>query len=411
MKKNKLLNKKNVEFSPSDKICDSLEGHEMKMRIDWLSIVSRFHSEDEKTDFVQKLQSLLGREWKNYVVQEKYPRNAKGTRQKGTRHPYNYALCISRNESDAPMLAYLMWGPNKEGTGGFSIQFHPQHMTGKRMDLLLKWLSDRLGETFDHLLARAWVTRLDVALDIYGCKLNDYLWGLKRSSKFKDYDNDKGLPGLSLGAFDSKLSVLIYGKINTAQFQRIAFPEHAGYVNEKGRRKREYFLEIDKEEHPQFLRVEVRIQPESTGPGKRGFRQKELMLSGLVKLEHPFERLLVYKRKLEGELINAAFTNDRPKTNGIKAWTNTLSDGDSKGRLARRFCNLLSLNEVELFNKQDVWSFWPICMAKLGQVIGGLKPEFATEKEMAVSQFVEDTRKRKRKTRRQKRQEQGHPKR
>ncbi|ECD4439577.1 hypothetical protein CU840_01255 [Salmonella enterica] len=411
MKKNKLLNKKNVEFSPSDKICDSLEGHKMKMRIDWLSIVSRFHCEDEKTDFVQKLQSLPGREWKNYVVHKKLPQNAKGTHQKSTRHPYKFGLRISRNEPDAPMLAYIMWGPKEAGTGGFSIQFHPQHMTGKRMDLLLKWLGERLGETFERLLARAWVTRLDIALDIYGCKLNDYLWGLKRSSKYKDYDNDKGLPGLSLGAFDSKLSVLIYGKINAEQFKRIAFPEHAGYVNEKGRRKREYFLEIDKEEHPQFLRVEVRIQPESTGPGKRGCKEKALMLSDLSKLEHPFERLLVYKRKLEGELMNAVFTNDRPKTNGIKAWTNTLSDGDSKGRLARKFAKLLYLNEVELFNKHDVWSFWPVCMVKLGQAIGGLKPEFATGEEMAVSQLVEDTRKRKSKTRRQKRQEQEHPKR
>ncbi|MFZ2581221.1 MAG: hypothetical protein WAX30_17020 [Citrobacter portucalensis] len=405
MKKNKLLNKKNVEFSPSDKICDSLEGHEMKLRIDWLSIVSRFHSEEEKSEFVQKLQSLPEREWKNYVVQKKSPRNATGTC-----HPYKYGLCISRNEPDAPMLAYLMWGPKAPGTGGFSIQFHPQHMTGKRMDLLLKWLSDRLGETFAHLLARAWVTRLDIALDIYGCKLNDYLWGLKKSSIYKDYDNDKGLPGLSLGAFDSKLSVLIYGKINAAQFERIAFPERAGYVNEKGRCKREYFLEIDKEEHPQFLRVEMRIQPESTGPGKRGCRQKALMLSDVIKLDNPFERLFVYKRKLEGELINAVFTNDRPKTNGIKAWVDVLRRGDSGGRLARKFSNLLSLNEVELFDKHDVWSFWPVCMAKLGQVIGTLKPEFATEKEMAVSQFVEDTRKRKRKTRHQKRQEQEHSK-
>lgn len=405
MKKNKLLNKKNVEFSPSDKICDSLEGHEMKLRIDWLSIVSRFHSEEEKSEFVQKLQSLPEREWKNYVVQKKSPRNATGTC-----HPYKYGLCISRNEPDAPMLAYLMWGPKAPGTGGFSIQFHPQHMTGKRMDLLLKWLSDRLGETFAHLLARAWVTRLDIALDIYGCKLNDYLWGLKKSSIYKDYDNDKGLPGLSLGAFDSKLSVLIYGKINAAQFERIAFPERAGYVNEKGRCKREYFLEIDKEEHPQFLRVEMRIQPESAGPGKRGCRQKALMLSDVIKLDNPFERLFVYKRKLEGELINAVFTNDRPKTNGIKAWVDVLRRGDSGGRLARKFSNLLSLNEVELFDKHDVWSFWPVCMAKLGQVIGTLKPEFATEKEMAVSQFVEDTRKRKRKTRHQKRQEQEHSK-
>lgn len=406
MKKNKLLNKKNVEFSPSGKICDSLEGHEMKLRIDWLSIVSRFHSEEEKTAFVQKLQSLPEREWKNYVVQEKSPRNATGTC-----HPYKYGLCISRNEPNAPMLAYLMWGPKALGTGGFSIQFHPQHMRGKRMDLLLKWLSDRLGDTFNHLLARAWVTRLDIALDIYGCKLNDYLWGLKKSSIYKDYDNDKGLPGLSLGAFDSKLSVLIYGKIDVAHFKRIAFPERARYVNEKGRRKREYFLEIDKEKHPQFLRVEVRIQPESTGPGKRGCKQKALMLSDLSKLKHPFERLLVYKRKLEGELMNAVFTNDRPKTNGIKAWTNASSDGDSKGRLARKFTKLLYLNEVELFNKHDVWSFWPVCIAKLGQAIGGLKSEFATGEEMAVSQLVEDTRKRKRKTRRHKRQEQEHPKR
>ena len=237
----------------------------MKLRIDWLSIVSRFHSEEEKTAFVQKLQSLPEREWKNYVVQKKSPRNATGTC-----HPYKYGLCISRNEPDAPMLAYLMWGPKAPGTGGFSIQFHPQHMTGKRMDLLLKWLSDRLGETFAHLLARAWITRLDIALDIYGCKLNDYLWGLKKSSIYKDYDNDKGLPGVSLGAFGSKLSVLIYGKINAAQFERMVFPEHEGYVNEKGRRKREYFLEIDKEANTPFLRVEMRGHPESRGSGKRG---------------------------------------------------------------------------------------------------------------------------------------------
>lgn len=406
MKKNKLLNKKNVEFSPSNKICDSYYGHEMKLRIDWLSMVSRFHSEEEKTEFDQKLRSLSEREWKNYVVQEKSPRNAAGTR-----HPYKYGLYISLNEPDAPMLAYLMWGPKAGGTGGFSIQFHPQHMTGKHMDLLLKWLGDRLGETFNHLLERAWVTRLDIALDIYGCMLDDYLWGLKKSSVYKDYDNDKGLPGLSLGAFDSKLSVLIYGKIDATLFKRIAFSEQAGYVYEQGKRKREFFLEIDKEEYPQFLRIEMRVQPESTGPGKRGFKQKTLMLSDLAKFDNPFERLLVYKRKLEGELMNAVFTNDRPKTNGIKAWINVLSSGDSQGRLARRFSNLLSFNEVELFDKHDVWSFWPVCMAKLGKIISGLKPEFATEEEMAVSQFVEDTRKRKRKTRRQTRLEQERPKR
>ena len=42
-------------------------------------------------------------------------------------------------------------------------------------------------------------------------------------------------------------------------------------------------------------------------------------------------------------------------------------------------------------------------MAQLGQVIGALKPEFATKEEMGVSQFVENIRKRKRRTRGQKR--------
>ena len=401
MKKNKLLNKKNVEFNTSNEICDSYYWHTMKLRIDWLSMVSRFHSDEEKADFMQNLQSLLGQEWKNFLVQERSPRNATGTR-----HPYKFGLCISRNKPDAPMLAYLMWGPKAAGTGGFSIQFHPQHMTGKQMDLLLKWLIDRLGETFNQLLKRAWVTRLDIALDIYGCKLNDYLWGLKQSSVYKDHDKPQGLPGLSLGAADSQLSGLIYGKIDATLFKRLKFSEHARYVYEKGKRKREFFLEIDKGEYPQFLRIEIRIQPESIGPGERGFRQKALMLSDLGKLDNPFERLLVYKRKLEGELMNAIFTNDRPKTNGIKAWIDVLRRGDSKGRLARKFSSLLKLNEVELFNKHKVWSFWPVCMAQLGQVISALKPEFATKEEMGVSQFVENIRKRKRKTRGQKRE--GH---
>jgi len=162
------------------------------------------------------------------------------------------------------------------------------------------------------------------------------------------------------------LSGLIYGKIDAALFKQITFPEQAGYVYENGKRKREFVLEIDKEEYPQFLRIEMRLQPESTGPGKRGFRQKALMLSDLTKLENPFERLLVYKRKLEGELMKAVFTNGRPKTNGIKAWINVRRRGDSKGRLAHKFSNLLSLNEIDLFNRNEVWSFGLTCMAKLG---------------------------------------------
>lgn len=82
-KNNSWLNRKNVELNVSTEICSSSYGHRMTMRADGITSVSRFHSEEEKEEFLQKLESILGKKWKQYRVERKSTQN-----KAGKPHPY-----------------------------------------------------------------------------------------------------------------------------------------------------------------------------------------------------------------------------------------------------------------------------------------------------------------------------------
>ena len=43
-------------------------------------------------------------------------------------------------------------------------------------------------------------TKLMSLLDVYKCKLDDYIWGLERSGKTAYFDKENGLPGLRIGS-------------------------------------------------------------------------------------------------------------------------------------------------------------------------------------------------------------------
>ncbi|MGP2502769.1 hypothetical protein OH655_07965 [Pantoea dispersa] len=396
---NNWLNKKNVELNISTEICCSSYGHRMKMRADGITSVSRFHSEEEKEEFLQKLERILGRKWKQYRVERKSTQN-----KAGKPHPYKYGLSVYRKDDDSPMLLHINWGPRRVKTGGIRFEFRPQHMDAKAMDHMLGWLSDRFGAIFYRLLARSWVTRIDVALDVYGCKLNDYVWDLKGISAFKDHINFKGLPGLNLGGKRSELRFNLYEKVYAGVLNSLGFNQRSEVVLKNGKARQEQFIEINQEEFDGFLRIEARIIP-----GRRSGAWS-VMLAELAELKNPFGRIVVYEGKLKSVLVNDFIESSRPKSNSAKAWARHAM-GDVDSRMSRRVKRALVTHETELFNKSEVWAYWSSCVAALGTIIAELEPVNATKKEMAVSQFVESKPNRKRNPRRLTRREQARLKR
>lgn len=382
-----MLNIKNVEFNDSLEIGTSNFEHMMKLRIDKLALVSRFFNEEEKLSVLNRLDKLDEREWKNYKVERKTPKRL---------HPYNNAVCIFSKKSGS-MLVRIEYSPIAEGTGGIRFDIRPQQLSGKGVTRLLKWLGDRLGSTFFLLLARAWVTQLDVALDLYGCKLNDYVWGLHGSSVSESYENKMGLPGLRLGSPRAINSILLYEKVDAKELNKTDLVQVGKYITEKGRRKKEFFIKINEEEHAGFLRIEAKIQPESSGKGIRGQKVKGLMQDNLRSLMSPFLRLKVYSKALEGQLKNALFMHNRPDSNSVAAWVRHIREGGPKTRLSRKVKNIIEDNEIELFDKYDVWTHWDGCVAKLGDIIGNLSAALPTKAQLEVSQKYQSTKRRKRK--------------
>ncbi|EPK7285794.1 hypothetical protein NLT72_004262 [Citrobacter farmeri] len=393
------LNRKNIELNISNEICCSSYGHRMTMRADGITSVSRFHSEEEKEEFLQKFEYMLGRRWKQYRFERKSTQN-----KAGKPHPYKYGLSVYRKGDDSPMLLHINWGPRHVKTGGIRFEFRPQHMDAKAMDHMLEWLSDRLGAIFYRLLARSWVTRIDVALDVYGCKLNDYVWDLKGISAFKDHVNFKGLPGLNLGG-KSELRFNLYEKVYAGVLNSVGlFNQCSEVVLKDGKARQEQFIEINQEEFENFLRIEARIIP-----GRRS-GSWSVTLAELTELKNPFGRIVVYEGKLKSVLVNDFIESSRPKSNSAKAWAkHAMSDVNS--RMSRRLKRALVTHETELFNKSEVWAYWHSCVAALGTIIAELKPVNATKKEMAVSQFIESKPSKKRNPRRLTRREQARPKR
>jgi hypothetical protein len=104
----------------------------------------------------------------------------------------------------------------------------------------------------------------------------------------------------------------------------------------------------------------------------------------------PFLRLKVYSKALEGQLKNALFMHNRPDSNSVAAWVRHIREGGPKTRFSRKVKNIIDDNEIELFDKYDVWTHWDGCVANLSAAL-------PTKAQLEVSQKYRSTKRRKRK--------------
>ncbi|HCB1700416.1 TPA: hypothetical protein MYP69_005252, partial [Citrobacter freundii] len=234
------LNKHNIEFCCSLDIGMSTRDQKLKIRVDKLSVVSQFDENIEMKKTYSNLETL------NHDKKRKYRVSYIPTKE---RNPYHKALLIRGKKKKSPVLLRIDYIPKSRNTGEIRLDFRPQHLASKKIDHLLSWLDRQLGEIFYQLLGRAWITQIDVALDVYKCKLDDYIWGLERSGKTAYFDKEDGLPGLRVGSCRSLLHILCYGKVDANSGRKLIFRERAKFIN------------INFDEYQQFLRIEARYRP------------------------------------------------------------------------------------------------------------------------------------------------------
>lgn len=339
-----LLNKRNIEFCCSLDIGINTRHQQLKMRTDKLSIVSDFNNKSEMKKTYDKLESLNHDKKKKYRVT--YIRTKEG-------HPYHKALMIRGKKKNSPLLLRIEYFPINRNTGGIRLDFRPQHMIPKKIDHMLSWLGSQLGEIFYKLLARAWITQIDVALDIYNCKLNDYIWGLKHAGTTTYFDKENGLPGIRVGSYRSILHFLCYGKVDAKSGRKLVFRERAKFLN------------INFDEYQQFLRIEARYRPNAKPTSKSG---KPLMLAHLLEMKSPFDRLRVYSQDLGNKLLEREYLYVLPHAPSIAEMKRCMMEAMKCSRLPRKVDRLIAEYEIDLFDKRTVWAQWSRCVDQLSSI-------------------------------------------
>ena len=365
-----MLNVKNIKMNKGIPVGQTHGRYPMTMHIDWLTLVSDYKNKKEKMIIETGLLLLKKKLKGKYKVTR---RNM--DKRSGKKPPYKNGLHISECGTDSPKLLSIYTSPRFKKVGGISIQIHPQRTTGEGMNSLLNKLNVALGGLLLPILSRSWVTRVDIALDIYGCKLDDYFWWLSWAKAYEDFCEPYGLPGLQIGK-KSALSVNIYEKIDASDFKikglkRALFhvfdKDHRG----KDRERKERLIDLKKEQYPKLLRLEFRVQEKKNAFGKYSKAGKKVMLNKLKSMKNPLCRLKVYERALMSDMTNEWYKVGRPDTNSSKGLVNLLNR-DTGGRLGRAAERIFERREVELFNANAVWSSWPDCVDAIGEVLASL---------------------------------------
>ncbi|MGY2925268.1 hypothetical protein ACVWYW_002199 [Ewingella americana] len=319
-----MLNVKNIKMNKGIPVGLTHGRYPMTLHCDWLTVVSDYGNKDEKGIFEACLLLLKNKLKGEYNVTR---RNMDNRSKK--KPPYKDCLHISECEVDSPKLLSIYTSPRFKDIGGISIQIHPQRTTGEGMDTLLNKLNAALGGLLFPILSRAWVTRVDIALDIYGCKLDNYFWWLSWAKAYEDFCEPYGLPGLQIGK-KSALSLNLYEKVDASDFKVQGLKRAIFHVFDKDnrgkdRKRKERLIDLKKEQCPGLLRVEFRVQEKKNAYGKYSKVGKVVMLNNLKSMNNPLCRLKVYERALMSDMYNEWYNAGRPDTNSSKGLVNLLS--------------------------------------------------------------------------------------
>lgn len=199
---------------------------------------------------------------------------------------YQHSIKVSvAGNADQSLLIQCRPLGNRKDVGFARFELSPQHFLADDMTAMVRWLAAkcRIGQLIYRVLYHSWITRIDIALDLYGYKLDDFYIELAKASKksgeyrpFEDGGEDMGT-GLYLGSIHSALSMLAYEKVAGEQDSRQDFQIVPGSG---------------------LLRIEQNIRP----------KKLVTTMPNLNQIEVRFDRVVFYSRIMQhSKRLPAAF--------------------------------------------------------------------------------------------------------
>lgn len=324
------------------KIGFSKDEHPLRMRVDGITIVTMAENKNER---------ILIKSWVESIFEDPAPYSLRpATISKNGKKLYQKGVVIY---SENTMLLRFEYKPERSGIGNIRMEFRPQHLDENGMDSLILWMAESgLGEFIFKLLKRAWVTRLDVALDLYKCTLEDYFFGMKRCYTGK-MNLGTETKGLTLGTVNSHIQMSIYEKIDLSCAET-SFKT----VKTEGKNT------LSVGQFADFLRIEARIRPKSKPRSKQG--KNALLLADIGKVENPYEDLQIYQKGLDKALCLTESRFKYEKGHNLVKNKHDFLKSVNLRKMPKRLENVFRMYEYDLLNKSEIWCAWPSCVAKLG---------------------------------------------
>lgn len=337
------MSMKNIDNGKKSlRIGRSKDGHPLRMRVDGITIVSMVDSKREKN---------IVRDWVENILNTPQPYSITPVylKRKG-KNQYKKGIKISFGDT---MLVRINYKPFLDGIGNIRLEFRPQHLTKSQMDNLIQWMDKSgLGDLIFKVFKRAWITRLDVALDVYNCTLEDYFFGLKRCYKGK-MTLDGETRGLTLGTVNSPLQMAIYEKYDICGEDKTV--ETVKIMGKNTLRVEQY---------AKFLRIEARVRPKHTPHSKNA--KNAIRLADIGAIANPFEALQIYSNGLDNMLHATDNRFKYQKDNTLVKNKHDFLKSLGLRNLPKHLETIFTKFERDLLIKDEVWSFWPDCKAKLG---------------------------------------------
>lgn len=324
---------KNIDFGKNYiEVSDNVFiGHKATLRIDKLSFTSE---PKDRNLLINKLIKMKGNS--KYDV-----KHYKSSGSIAKLYKRMITICSKKNKKIGLTINY---DPKFKRVNFIRFELSPQHIRCKQMAKLIDFLARKrcLGNMIFMLLNRADVTRIDIALDLYGISASNYYFGLDGATKGKLHLKDEchGFGGVSLGSYKSTVQIAVYDKV---------------YIEKDNINDIKYYLYHHEE--LKFMRIEARIKH----CGNHKLKLSDLLTGD--KLPNPFERLRIYPLSIKKQLFK------------YKSFCKLLDDMTipealvkvEKGYAKDCIRNILKLNSTCLFDSKQLWEKEKLkCMSLLG---------------------------------------------
>lgn len=363
----KIVSQKRVDdLRQSVHVGSTLSGHPIYARVDKLALVSELGTDGNNALFA-RLFALKSRSRSPYGIE--YHKVAKG--ECGDLYQSVAEIRIRDKPKGHPAALMIYFKPTSKQHGGkqgitqrgaIRMELSPQHYSADELTQLILWLGkeERLGKYLYHTLEKAWITRVDYALDIVDMRLDDFYISLARASTGEVYDSDNDMEGIRIGSPKSTLYVAGYEKVDVSDLS-------------DEERYQATLVELEYKQYREFLRLELRLSPE----------KGELPLKQVNEMMNLPSRLAFYSKQLrEDKRLDPALARLLDKGMSIpQAWRkhvlSSVVNGESvstaKKQAKKRFNRLLVKYEVELFDAEALWDKLPEVIGRLG-ILG--KPQY-----------------------------------